>query len=248
MDCVDHEGGAVIAYWTSLAWRGMALTWHSVTRFAADGSHTAHTSVRPCDAPAVGRGTIIWKAPRLRCGFTMSPIQPTMAPVSLLDGVEWTCVAPASSVSVTLPGTGPVHGTGYAERIVMRVPPWQLGIHQLRWGRWISLDASRSAVWIGWTGDAPRTLVFVDGQGATNALIADDNIDGGGAALALGKRRVLLDRALSRTLGRMPMLKAAVPRSLLALRETKWLRNGTLRVGRAPPIAGTAIDEVAVFA
>lgn len=247
MDCVDAEGGVVIAYWTSLVWRRLSLTWHSVARYDPDGAHQTRTSVARCGPPLRSAEAIFWEAARLRCAVDLRPRQPAMATVPLHERVEWTCVAPAAAATINFPGRPPIHGTGYAEFMVMRVPPWRLGIRQLRWGRWISADASRSAAWIGWTGDPTHRWVFVDGKRAAQDEISDVAIDVGDATLVLGDRRTLHDRTLGRTLGRVPALRAVVPKAMLSLRETKWLRSGALCSRGAPPIAGTVIDEVAVF-
>ena len=63
--------------------------------------------------------------------------------------------APAAEVSVSLRGFAPLRGTGYAERILITIPPWRLPIRELRWGRWIGEAASRSVVWIDWRGESP---------------------------------------------------------------------------------------------
>ncbi len=247
MDCVDDEGGVVIAYWTSLAWRGLALTWHSVARYNPDGTHTSRTSIAHCGPPLLTTASVTWEAPRLRCVVNLRPRQHALATMNLHDGVEWSCLAPAAESSITLAGRPAIRGTGYAERIVMHVPPWQLGIRELRWGRWISSNAARSAVWIEWTGSAARRWVFFDGHLATRGEITDDTIQAGQAQLALGERRTLHDRTLGKSLGRITALKAVVPKSLLSLRETKWVRSGVLRLPNLPAVSGTVIDEVAVF-
>ena len=44
-DCVDAEARAVIGYWASLAWRGVALTWQNVTLFEPGKAPVSRSSL-----------------------------------------------------------------------------------------------------------------------------------------------------------------------------------------------------------
>jgi hypothetical protein len=248
-DCVTEDGRVVIAYWASLAWGKVALTWQNVTVYEADRSPVSRSSLVAGPQPEVTGGTIACRMPALEC---MINIESRQRPIEerLFDSddgaVEWRAEAPAAAVRFELHGFEPMLGSGYAERIFLSIPPWHLPIRELRWGRWLDPAASRSVVWIEWRGAHPRTWVFVDGIKAQTAVVTDESIDAGNVRISLGRRRTLHERAFADVVATIPPLRALAPKSLLALREAKWCSAGALLDGRAAQY-GSAIHEVAVL-
>lgn len=249
-DCVATDGRAVIGYWASLAWHNVALTWQNVTLYEAGRPPVSRSSLVSASLPEVVGDTITWCAPALGCVAGIESQQPPIEERLLASDagiVDWRAEAPAAVVTFKLDGCTPVHGPGYAERIFISIPPWRLPIRELRWGRWIDLAAHRSVVWIDWRGDSPRTWVFVDGIKAPAAVVTDEIICADGMKIVLGERRTLHARAFAEIASTIPPLHAVVPKSLLALRETKWCSAGTLLERGAAEQTGCAIHEVAVF-
>jgi hypothetical protein len=132
LDCVDAGGRAAIAYWASLAWRGLALTWHSVLLHEPAGTSRApHADTLPqgagrqredpfsrqrsslvrVAAPRRDGCSIVWAARALGCSIAVAPRQPPIA-VRLLDGgrgaVDWHCEAPAARSAAGLWVVSPV--------------------------------------------------------------------------------------------------------------------------------------------
>lgn len=161
--------------------------------------------------------------------------------------VEWRVEAPAAAVSASVRGFAPLHGIGYAERIRITIPPWRLPIRELRWGRWIAADGTRSVVWIDWRGRLPRSWAFVDGVSVPAPQVTDEEVRAGATEVALGERRTLQARSLAEIVSTIPALGAMVPQSFLGLRQSRWCSDGLLREGHAAPCAGRAIHEVVVF-
>lgn len=247
---MEPEARAVIGYWASLAWRGVALTWQNVTLFEPGRAPVSRSSLASASPPDATRGAISWRAEALGCGMDFEPRLPPIEERLLAEDsgvVEWRVEAPAAVVSASLRGFAPLRGTGYAERIVITIPPWRLPIRELRWGRWIDEDASRSVVWIDWRGEAPHTWVFVDGAAAPTPEVTDESVRAGAVEVALGERRPLKARTLAEIASSIPPLRAVVPRSFLGLRQSRWCSDGILREGDASPRAGRAIHEVVVL-
>ncbi len=249
-DCIAADGRVVIGYWASLAWRGLALTWQNVTLYEAGRPPVSRSSLVSASPPEVASDTTTWYAPALA---SVATVESRQRPIEerLLDCdagiVEWRAEAPAAAVTFKLDGCAPVQGPGYAERIVISIPPWRLPIRELRWGRWIDSAANHSVVWIDWRGDSPRTWVFVDGNKARVAVVTDECISADGVKVVLSERRTLHARAFAEIAAAIPPLHAVVPKSLLALRETKWCSAGTLLEKNTTAQTGCAIHEVAVF-
>lgn len=245
IDCLDRDGRLIILYWASLKWRRLLLTWHSVTRCDPGARVWARSSVRACEPPVPSGASIRWASTPLKIAVAMTASGNSIAAQELADGVSWACPAPAARVTVQLGDTA-FRGTGYAEVMQLRVPPWTLGIRRLRWGRWISDDTARSVVWIEWNGVADRRWVFRDGTSEAAAKLEERMVTAGPATVALGEAQVVVDRGLGGTLGRVPAVRAVAPRWLLGGHEVRRTRAGVLREGRAET-RGTAVDEIVDF-
>ena len=249
-DCVAPDGRVVIGYWASLAWRRLAFTWQNVVLYEAGKPPARRSSLVPAPPPDVSGDAIRWRAPALGCVIDVKSRQRPIEERLLDDStgvVEWRAEAPAAVVSVELRGFTPVQGPGYAERILVTVPPWRLPIRELRWGRWIDAASSRSVVWIDWRGESPRTWVFVDGHVAPSAVVTDEGVSAGVLNVVVGERRTLEALSFSQIAATIPPLQAVVPKSLLALRQTRWCSNATLEEGHSAALSGRAIHEVVVF-
>lgn len=247
LDCVDADGRAAIGYWASLRFRGVEVSWHSVSTYEPGLPPTERTSLHRVRAPQRDGGTITWASQALGCAFTLEAQLPA-ATISLLDApegrIEWRCEAPAARVRVTTKDGAPLEGAGYAECLVMTVLPWQLPLDQLRWGRWISLDAWRSVVWIDWRGERPSRWALVDGIARTDVMVRDDGIAYSGATLPLQHSRTLHDRRLGEIVAPIKPLAALLPDALLALRDQKRCGAAELRNGQSVHVAGWAIHEL----
>ncbi len=250
LDCVAPDGRVVVGYWASLSWHDLAITWQHVDLYEPGKPPRRQSSLSSSSPPELGANAITWRAQALGCTIDVRSRQ---APIQqrLLDDdtgiVEWRADAPAADVSVALSGCPPLQGTGYAERLLVTVPPWRLPIRELRWGRWIDAAVNRSVVWIDWRGESPRTWVFVDGQLAASAVVTDERVSAGTAEVAVGQRRTLDAKSFLQIVAAIPPLQAVVPKSLLALQQTRWCSDATLTEGDAPALDGQAIHEVVVF-
>ena len=244
-DCLDREGRLAICYWTLLQWRRLRIAWSGVTLCAPGERARTRSSVVPCPGPVTAGALTQWSCRRLRCDVELSGGTGPMASQQLASGLVWSCVAPAANAIVRGDDTR-MHGTGYAERIELSVPPWQLGIERLRWGRWIGDGATRSVVWIEWNDSPQQRWVFLDGTRVAAAGVSEDTVSAGAATLHLGDPTVMIDRRLGATVRKVPALRAVAPRWLLAGHEQRRTRTGTLRDGAAVT-HGTIVDELVDF-
>lgn len=247
LDCVDAEGQVAIAYWSAIAWRGIAITWHSISLHETGTEPVHRTSLSPVAAPAVAASGISWHTLPLGFHLDCRPGQPGFGQ-RLLDsaegGLEWRCETAACDMTVACDRRQGWRGFGYVERLEMTLPPWRLPIDELRWGRWIADDGGGSVVWIDWRGPHPLTEVFVDGQRQQEGVVGDERIEAGGTALVLGDRHTLYARSLPDALGALrPVLVPVLPNSWLAMKDRKWRSRGTLRAAGRPDQSGWVIHE-----
>ncbi len=247
LDCVDAEGRTAIAYWSALAWRGLAITWHSLSLHET-GTEALHvTSLASVAAPAISDAGITWHSAPLGCRFDCRPRQPGVGQ-RLLDttegSVDWRCETTAGEMAIVCDDRPAWRGLGYVERLEMSIPPWRLPIDRLRWGRWIAADGDRSVVWIDWRGTHPMRTVFVDGESQQAGLVCDGTIETDDAALAITDQQTLCSRSLSDTLGALgPTLAPMLPHSWMAMEDRKWLSRGTFRKTGHPDVSGWVIHE-----
>lgn len=238
---------AAIGYWTSLDYQGLALAWQSVSRYAVDGAATSWSLARS-GPPRNEDGMVQWSSSALKCHFETST-SPSVMNESLwaedAGSVEWTCVAPAGLACVQFADGSSIGGTGYVERLEMTVAPWELGMRELRWGRWCDDDAKRSLVWIDWRGKNPRRWVFLDGQ-RVEAEVSDTRVATDGVVLELALIAPLENRVLGDIINRIPGVSTIAPRAARDIREQKWLSRGELRLGDTR-LTGRAIHEAAIF-
>lgn len=126
---------------------------------------------------------------------------------------------------------GDIAGLGYVERLEMTLPPWQLPIEELRWGRFTAESAD--AAWIEWRGPQPLRLAWRNGAEV-------DSVD-----VAFKGRSTLREGPLAKTVfSKVPVLRKSLPVAMLSVDETKWRSRATLQVPGADPVSGWAIHEV----
>jgi hypothetical protein len=251
LDCVGLDGSTAIAYWTNIAWRGPAITWHSLAVYRPGADALTRSSARAVPAPGRSNDTILWQSDPLNCRLTCQPFVPAFAQ-RLLDTdtgtLDWRCEAAAGDVLVECDGREVVRGRGYAECLSMTLPPWRLPIDELRWGRWISDVPGGSMVWIDWRGSHPLTAIFVDGRATAVGAVGDEIIDAGGTTLTLHDRHTLYSRSLVETIGPLrPVLAPLLPHSWLALEDGKWRSRGTRSTAGGPEAEGWVIHETVRF-
>ena len=249
-DCATDDGRTAIGYCASLAWRHVSLTWQALTLWEHGEISLEHSVMAAVAMPRCQGDRIGWSAPRLGCNLAAERLVKPVE-VRLLDhpggSVEWTCEAPAAVMTLSITGRSPMRGAGYVERIRLTIPPWQLPIRELRWGRWIDDAATHSVVWIDWRGPEPRTWVVVDGALTSPADVCDTSIEAGPTGLTLDHRSTLSARSLADIVGRFAPLRAVVPSSLMSLRQEKWKSRGTWHSDGSSSLTGTAIHEWVVF-
>lgn len=246
LDAVEPDGSATIAYWASLTWLGVDVTWHNVCRYARGAAPEERSSLRRVPPPSMVNGRVAWESKRLELETAHDPSTPGVV-VTMLDDargrITWECLAPSARVRVVDDGVIR-KGTGYAERISMTVLPWEMPIDELRWGRWMSDDATVSLVWIDWRGSSPQRWVIYNGALRDDASVGEDGVALGAGRLALGAPRTLHDRSVGKLLRGITGLARVAARIPIAWEETKWCSRGTWSSAAGESAQGWAIHEI----
>jgi hypothetical protein len=248
--CAD--GRAFIAYWASVAWRSLAFTWQDLWVFGADGAAAHRSSLAAGPPPQPAGGAFSWKSAALDASIRVEPTVPSISERLLeseLGVIDWRVPAPAALVTADFAGSPPMAARGYAECISMTIPPWRLPIRELRWGRWMDTQAECSVVWIDWRGELARQWLYMDGRRLEvgDLRVSDNEVCAGDVQLSLRPRRTLHDRSLAQVVDHIPLARAALPESVLALRQTKGISSAEFIEAGQSTRSGDAIHETVVF-
>jgi len=229
-DVVSVDGRARIAYAARVDIG--ALTLHYASVLAIDGEHVRSAAtlrgVTLPDADAPWR----WRCESLGLDVSIALSAPPCA-ARILDtprgSIEWNCFAPRAHV-VFRYGDDAIEGTGYAERLVMTLPPWALPWDRLRWGR--AHAGEFTCVWIELDGaSGRRAWSFVNDRGpAISSGDRDRLLTSDGDELLLDEHRTLRQGRLGETvLGIWSDAARLLPARILGLSENKWLSRARMR-------------------
>lgn len=244
VDCTNRSGEAAIGYWAELSWRHLSVRYASVMLFA-DNLLVERHSLRPGPEPQLEDGLIEWSCKAIDTFGTW--IGDTHESEGRLlhrrkqGSLEWRCLQPLAQATVRVMGRL-LEGTGYSERIILTLPPWELPIEELRWGR--AHFPGHSVVWIDWKGSESMRLVLCDGREVEAAQVSDDVVSTHRGTVRLSDRRVLREgHVTGSSVGAIPGVRQVLSSAGLLLEEHKWLSFATL-VESGLSVAGTAIHEV----
>jgi hypothetical protein len=245
LDLVTEEGDVAIAYWAEVGWGRLHQPLCGLLlRRAGAAAEPWRFSRQRTGPPVLAGGGLCWRAEPLALQVEMEGLEPGYA-ARLLEGragmVEWRCEIPRARVRLRA-GEMELEGEGYAERIELTLPPWQIPAREIRWGRFLAED--RSVVWIEWRGEHPLRLVFHDGRLTPATGVAEEGMGfGAGFELALEEPRVVSDDLLGGLLAPLEKLRPVIE-PIARTRQTRWLSRGTLRAPGVEPVRGWALHEL----
>ena len=252
LDCVSQEGEACIGYAATLRWKGFDLHYSSILVHSRLAPVWTRTSLREISTPEITGGDIRWCCTPLKVeGHWTALSQPIERDLMKTRNgmLQWRCCQPHARSSICLDGSHQIQGFGYVEKIELSIPPWELNIDTLRWGRFLS--ESHALVWIAYDGCGDsKAHVFFNGNEIDDCSVADTGVtlDHGRISLALQESRVLREGPLvSTALSMIPGITRLLPGKILQTHERKWLSKGGLATTGAPPHEGWAIHEVVNF-
>lgn len=225
MDCVTERGDAAILYCADLHWRGVHLTYSSVLTVHGDSTES-HSSMAGFQLSSSDRQILV-EIPRLEVSGSWkadaAPVQRTVYE-NASGSVEWNCLQPRSLVTLKVGGRE-YAGLGYAECLTVTLPPWQLPMRQLRWGRFVS--AEKSLAWVDWQGDYMTSFAIHNGRACETLSISDTEVAIPGGTLRMKESFPLRAGRLGTTvLPGAPALGKLLPRSLRTIEEQKWRSRG----------------------
>ncbi len=245
LDCVSEIGDTAIVYCADLHWRGVSLRHASVLSTRGEHVSTRSTWTR-VPLPEQSGSTIRLEISSL--GISGSWCAGAAAQQRCLFSTPagellWDCLQPRSGVAIRVADDHrELTGLGYAERITLTVPPWQLPIDTLYWGRFLSADDSLT--WIDWAGGHRVSFAIHNGLEHPLAEIDDTRVATDSADVTFHSSQTLREGPLGTTvLRRVPMIRKLLPQAILQLDEHKFRSRGNLKTSNRSS-SGWAIHEV----
>lgn len=254
-DGVNAGGETIIAYAARLRWRGIEVPYAGYLYLDAVGQQHSGNRFGAVNIPDTSQETIHWTDAgfHLRGQWTSrhSPIQTRL--LETAEGyVDWHCLQPSAHCRIHLGEWPVVEGSGYAEYLEMTLPPWRLGLQELRWGR--LADPEIPVVWIEWKGKYNRRWLFVKDQIMAGETISEAGIFAPERNLQLRLEQPIaiedkekfkeVSRALSSFL---PGIERLAPLRFIRSRQTKWRSAGSLQMIGQTPRNGWVIHELVTF-
>lgn len=254
-DGVDAEGRVIIGYSASLRWHGVKVPYASYLYLQQPGICRTESRFRRVAKPLVDEKNIRWADEGFHLQGQWTAAAPSFGK-RLYEGPEgyldWQCYQPASHCHIELGAVPPIVGLGYVECLEMTFPPWQLGLHELRWGRFAHPDMP--VVWIDWKGEINRRWIFAKGQAMAGGVVDDSTVYSPDHDIKLQlERPVVIEEqekigaVVQSLVAWLPGIERFAPLRFLKAKEVKWLSEGTLAMTGEPARHGRVIHELVTF-
>jgi hypothetical protein len=242
LDCVTDEGEVTIVYLAELRWHGVHLHLASVVGGIEESMGT-RSSMSPCRLSSNG-GRICAEHAKLGVLGIWEADATAVERTVYENGsgyVRWNCLQPRSLVQLRVKDRE-LTGLGYAECLTLTIPPWQLPMRQLRWGRFVSPEDSLA--WVDWQGPFSTNFAIHNGEETKLNTVTEAEVRFPGATLTIERGLALRSGRLGSTiLPGIPALGMLLPSSLFNVEECKWRSRGTL-VTKDRGSSGWVIHEV----
>lgn len=254
LDFTGESGEAMIFYSAKLTWHKWSASYTSWLNYNPGSKVEVKSRFTKVNLPQLRGTQIAWSDST----FGISGIWTSAAPMieariynSEEGFLDWKCYQPASKVRLQLKGHI-LEGSGYAEQLILTVPPWKIPMDQLRWGRFVSND--NNLVWIELRKESRYKWLWLNSEMISDCTIEDDRV------LIPERNLVLLldrgvtlesEKKISSVVGKVmryiPGFNKAMPIGFLMADEIKWLSRGELQDNSKTIVSGKAIHELVRF-
>ena len=254
LDFTGKNGEAMIFYSAKLTWRGWSVSYTSWLHY--DPGFGVHVKPRFSNVqiPQQKDKLITWSDSKFGVSGTWKSAAP-MIEARIYDSEEgfldWKCYQPASKVQLKM-NDRVLEGDGYAEQLILTVPPWKIPMDELRWGRFVSDE--KNMVWIELSEKDKRHWLWLNGEKIEICILEDDQIIMPEKDLVLTlDRGVVLESekkifsVVGKIIRYIPGFNKVMPLSFLMADEFKWLSKGQLQTNGKILANGMAIHELVNF-
>lgn len=254
LDFTGEDGDAMIFYAAKLTWRGLTVSYTSLLHYDPSSGLSLKSRFRNVEMPQVKDSLITWSDSKFGVSGTWESLAKMIQAriIDTEDGyLDWKCFQPASKVQLDINGCV-LEGSGYAEQLILTVPPWKIPMDELRWGRFGSDECN--LVWIELREKVKQQWLWLNGVKIENCIIEDDHLSMPEKELVLNlDRGVLLESdkkifsVVEKLIRYIPGFNKVIPLKFLMADEFKWLSKGQLQTAGKTLASGMAIHELVNF-
>ena len=253
LDFVSDTHDVMIFYAARLKWYGYAVTYTSWLMANDKDQPNLRQYFRHVQMPVLDDKKIAWSEKRFEVSGTWTSRSDEIHArlIDMPEGfLDWNCFQPSSEVTLDIEGKI-VKGTGYAEQLILTVPPWKIPMETLRWGRF--LTSGDSYVWIQVKMmEGMKQWLWCNSELTSTMKIDDEIIDVPGQFQFSLKPLIILEsekkinRVVNKIIRYIPGFNKVIPIRFLMADEYKWFSEGELsKMGNKEK--GTAIHEFVNF-
>ena len=232
MDCINNEGSAIIGYSAVLSWKSVRINFSNLIVKHSGQKATNIKSFTKTYEPEFKEDLLLWNNKKLNISGIWKSLKDPISDnlISKENGsILWECCQPLSIAEINYKDDFNISGLGYTEKIKMTLKPWELGISELRWGRFLSDDVY--IIWIAWIGETTKSNVYMNGKKYEANIITENLIAFENISLKILNNTALRNGIIFNTLLKnIPFVSQIFPKSILNLNETKFIAEGELEI------------------
>ena len=254
LDFTGENGEAMIFYAAKLTWHGWSASYTSWLEYDAAYGVRLSSRFRNVQMPQKKDDLIMWSDTKFGVSGTWESLE-NMIQTRIFDSdegfLDWKCFQPASKVQLKVNGSV-LKGRGYVEQLILTVPPWNIPMDELRWGRFGSIK--HNMVWIELREKEKKQWLWLNGEKIENCVIKDEYISLPDKDMVLNlDRGIVLEvekkifSVVEKIIRYIPGFKKVMPINFLMADEFKWLSKGVLQVDNKILSSGMAIHELVNF-
>ena len=254
LDFTGENGEVMIFYASKLTWHGWSASYTSWLHYDAASGVRLKSRFRNVQIPQKKDDLITWSDTKFGVSGTWKSLA-NMIQERIFDSEEgfldWKCYQPYSKVQLKM-NDRVLEGSGYAEQLILTIPPWKIPMDELRWGRFGSFE--NNMVWIELREKENRQWLWLNGEKIENCIIEDEFISMPDKDMVLNLDRGIVLEAekkifsvVEKIIRYIPGFKKVMPINFLMADEFKWLSKGELKSHNTILSSGMAIHELVKF-
>jgi len=254
LDFIGENGDAMIFYAAKLKWHGWSVSYTSWLHYDGVSPVCFKSRFYDVQLPHEQNSKITWGDAKFGVSGTWESLAnriQTRIYSSEEGSLDWNCFQPASKVQLRINNTI-ITGRGYAEQLILTLPPWKIPMDELRWGQFSS--GKSFMVWIELREKEKLQWLWLNGRKIEKCIFEDDHITLPENDLVLNlDKGVLLESdkkvfsLVQKMISYMPGIKNLIPINFLMADEFKWLSKGELLLKNQKISTGMAIHELVNF-
>lgn len=247
-DAHTDDGDAFIGYAARLTWKSVNVHYNGYTFSPSNSSKIFNAnSFSSGKFPDRNGNVISWKFNKVEAQWHKEDEAFGELLLNEEKGqINWDVLLPSAKAIIKFNTDKIRHGVGYVEKIVLTLPPWDIPIQELFWGRF--LGPKHTLIWIRWRGPVPKFLVYFKGERYCAGDISTDKIQFENYSLDFTSKRTLRKGTILETVfKRFPAIARMFPRKIFSLTENKWLSDAVLTHNGNVLCYGKAIHEHVIW-